>query len=51
MGEVLHGIIKAQRVIAAGHQFFTAANIERLVHLGAKYSTKAAMIDDLRDGR
>ncbi|MCY1280796.1 hypothetical protein D9M68_343520 [compost metagenome] len=49
VGEVPQGITKAQAVIEAGHKFFAAQNIEKLVHLGAKQSTMAAMIEDLRN--
>ncbi len=50
VGEVPQGIIKAQSIVAAGRRFFTAENIEKLVHLGAKPNTMASMIEDLRNG-
>lgn len=48
VGEVPQGILKAQAVIEAGRRFFTAENIEKLVHLGADRNTLSAMINDLQ---
>jgi hypothetical protein len=47
VGEVPHGILQAQEVVAEGWKFFTAENIQKLVHLGASAQTMAAMIKDL----
>lgn len=47
VGEVPQGILQAQEVVAAGWRFFTAENIQKLVHLGASTQTMAAMIKDL----
>lgn len=47
VGEVPQGIHQAREVVAAGWRFFTADNIQKLVHLGASAQTMAAMIKDL----
>ncbi|MNO02175.1 hypothetical protein D3C81_2225000 [compost metagenome] len=47
VGEVPQGILQAQEVVAEGWKFFTAENIQKLVHLGASAQTLAAMIKDL----
>lgn len=47
VGEVPQGILQAQEVVAEGWKFFTADNIQNLVHLGASAQTLAAMIKDL----
>ena len=49
VGEVPQGIVKAKAAIKAGHDFFTAENLEKLPHLGASASVLSAMIADLRD--
>lgn len=49
VGEVPQGILQAQEVVAAGWRFFTAENIQKLVHLGASAQTLAAMINDLEN--
>ena len=48
VGEVPQRIRTAQAVVSAGHEFFTAENIENLKHLGASLSVLAPMIADLR---
>lgn len=49
VGEVPRSIEQAQVIVAAGHKFFRATNIEKLVHLGASSSTLSAMAADMRD--
>lgn len=49
VGEVPRSIEQAQAVVEAGHKFFRAENIEKLVHLGASASTLSAMVNDLKE--
>jgi len=51
VGEVPQDILKAQAIIDAGYRFFTAENIEKLVHLGANRTAMSSMIEDLQKGR
>ncbi len=48
VGEVPQGIVLAEEVVAAGHRFFTGANIANLVHIGANRDVLAAMVADLK---
>ncbi len=48
VGEVPQGIVLAEEVVAAGHRFFTSANIANLVHIGANRDVLAAMVADLK---
>lgn len=51
VGEVPLGIQRAQEVVLAGRKFFTAENIQKLVHLGADLQSMSMMLGDLKSTR